>query len=346
VIRERRAGFATGRSIAGLALAAVTSASLMWPAAASAGTVSSAAQRLTQLRQSFAGARSTYRGAENRWADTHYRLERTRKQYEKNRRQLVHAQWLLKMRVSHIYRSSGAGVIDVVLGATDFEDFITGIDFLSRIGRADSELIGDLKLLKLKMRAQKSSLSSLESAQRARKNELARQATQLESDLAAQAELYQRLKSAAAMEARARSIGGRGGSAPVHLSQGFQFPVAGPHSFGDDWGNPRSGGRTHKGTDIFASRGTPCVACVSGSVEANEGGLGGRTIWLHGSDGNDYYYAHLDGWAVTSGSVSAGQVIGYVGNTGNAAGGACHLHFGIEVGGEWRNPYPTLAAAG
>ncbi len=119
--------------------------------------------------------------------------------------------------------------------------------------------------------------------------------------------------------------------------------MQGPHSFSDDFGAPRSGGRTHQGNDILAPRGTPVVASVAGVASENHSSLGGNSYFLHGVDGNTYFGAHLDSYTGSWGSVAAGTVLGYVGDTGDAKGGPTHLHFEIHPGGGAAvDPYPTL----
>ncbi|MEN3273991.1 MAG: hypothetical protein V7636_2752 [Actinomycetota bacterium] len=136
----------------------------------------------------------------------------------------------------------------------------------------------------------------------------------------------------------------RNGPSFIAGNGNWMCPVQGPHSFSNDYGAPRGGGsRRHQGVDILAPRGTPVVANVSGSVRRHDNSLGGISYYLEGVDGNEYYGAHLDSYAGRSGSVPQGTVIGYVGNTGDARGGATHLHFEIHPGGGSAvNPYPTL----
>ena len=140
----------------------------------------------------------------------------------------------------------------------------------------------------------------------------------------------------------------------VTLLGGWVFPVQGPNHFSDDFGAPRySGGyHTHKGIDILCARGTPLVAVVNGVISGTtptDVGLGGITIHLRGDDGNVYYYAHLTSIAkgIARGvRVKAGQVIGFSGNTGDAAGGPVHLHFEIHPGGGPAvDPYLVLKGA-
>lgn len=124
------------------------------------------------------------------------------------------------------------------------------------------------------------------------------------------------------------------------------FPVSGltARNVASGFGAPRNGGgRVHDGIDIFAPRGTPVVAVTGGIARTDTNNLGGNVIWLQGG-GRRYYYAHLDSWAITgSARVGAGDVLGYVGNTGNASTTAPHLHFGIYDGGAV-DPQPFVQA--
>jgi murein DD-endopeptidase MepM/ murein hydrolase activator NlpD len=119
-----------------------------------------------------------------------------------------------------------------------------------------------------------------------------------------------------------------------HVGAGTEIaivcPVAGLTTFTDTWLAPRSGGRQHKGVDIFADDWTPVVAPVAGQVEFAEDPLGGLAFHLWGDDGNYFYGAHLSGYAGTSRHVAARETIGYVGHTGNADESAPHLHFEIH----------------
>ncbi|HET6836169.1 MAG TPA: M23 family metallopeptidase [Acidimicrobiales bacterium] len=123
-------------------------------------------------------------------------------------------------------------------------------------------------------------------------------------------------------------------------------PVQGPVSFVDSFGAPRSGGRAHQGVDMMAAMGTPTVAPVSGRVEHRGNATGGLSWWLYGDNGDEYYGTHLSAYANEGvGWVGAGTVIGYVGDSGNAAG-TPHLHFEIHPGGGGAiNPFPDTAAA-
>ena len=98
---------------------------------------------------------------------------------------------------------------------------------------------------------------------------------------------------------------------------------------------------------MLASRGTPLVAMESGGIyRLSNSRLGGISVYLLGNSGDIYYYAHLDAWApgLAAGQrVSAGDVIGTVGTTGNSAAWVPHLHLGWKPGGgDWANPYPMV----
>lgn len=128
------------------------------------------------------------------------------------------------------------------------------------------------------------------------------------------------------------------------------FPVAGKDekAIQSFWGAPRDGGnRKHEGNDIFAPKGTNLLALTDGEItRLTDSGLGGKTVWLYDRErGLRYYYAHLDEQLVRRGQrVKRGEVVGTVGNTGNARTTPPHLHFGIYDRGAI-DPYPFLQSA-
>lgn len=117
----------------------------------------------------------------------------------------------------------------------------------------------------------------------------------------------------------------------------------------DTWGASRSQGRRHEGIDIMAPQGTKVVSSTPGVVtDLRNNNLGGKVVWVAGPAGSYHYYAHLNkhkrGLKIGD-RVKKGQVIGYVGNTGNARGGSPHLHYGVYLAGKGRgavNPYYFL----
>ncbi|MDQ4148740.1 MAG: M23 family metallopeptidase, partial [Actinomycetota bacterium] len=139
------------------------------------------------------------------------------------------------------------------------------------------------------------------------------------------------------------------GAVTAVTARSLRCPVDGPTSFTDTWGAPRSGGRSHQGVDMFAAQGTPVAAISDGVVLRREtSAAGGLGLRIRGNDSTVYYYAHLSGYTnfVAGQRVTAGAHVGYVGATGNAAGGPPHLHFEVHPnGGSAINPTPTARRA-
>lgn len=141
------------------------------------------------------------------------------------------------------------------------------------------------------------------------------------------------------------------------------FPVVGENTYTDTFGAPRSGGRTHEGTDILADKMVPVVAAASGTVGWMHDEIGGNccAMELRHDDGWESWYIHLNndtpgtddglgfGFAdgvVEGARIEAGQLIGWVGDSGNAEATVSHLHFELhDPDGVVVNPYEHLVAA-
>ena len=247
---------------------------------------------------------------------------------------LQQARLQLKKRAVAGYMGSPAQPINQILDAKDFNDLSRRFELLQSVVEADRariieynaarEAVGDeLERLVMELDEKRSSLTV--------------SATVLDG---ADSQLLAKQIQLAAVRAGSNVVGG-----------GFVFPVGGPHSFSDTFGAPRMFGTSyahlHQGTDIFAASGTPLVAVERGVVfSMGSDVLGGTKLWLQGASNTKYYYAHLSAFAegLTAGQVvSAGDVVGFVGNTGNAATTPAHLHFEVHPnGGPAVNPYPLL----
>jgi peptidoglycan LD-endopeptidase LytH len=214
--------------------------------------------------------------------------------------------------------------------------------------------LDDMSAQREKLDAELARLEQLEAERIEAERRAAEERAQRERDEVArrQAEQLKGLQDAmAAGKAAARSGGSAqppparaSGPPPPPIASGSWIcPVQGSRTFRDSWGDPRSGGRSHRGVDLMSPRGTPVVTPVSGTVTLRGDRLGGLSFHLQGDDGNYYYGTHLDAYAGPSGRLPAGTVVGYVGDTGNAVG--THLHFEIHRGGYGNaiNPYPTVA---
>jgi murein DD-endopeptidase MepM/ murein hydrolase activator NlpD len=126
------------------------------------------------------------------------------------------------------------------------------------------------------------------------------------------------------------------------------MPVAGAqvNRIADTWGAPRPGGRLHRGQDIFAPKGAAVHSATRGYVvRVGNNALGGNVVLIVGAGGRRYYYAHLEAFAPTlrvGTPVTPETIIGFVGNTGNAARTPSHLHFGMYTVAGAANPLPLL----
>jgi murein DD-endopeptidase MepM/ murein hydrolase activator NlpD len=314
---------------------------LVAPQPAHAADMAALKAQLAALRKDVQAAADAWDAAQTRLETTQARIKAVDARMKVEANNLTKAQTVLANRADAMYRGGGdTTMVEFVLGATTWEDFVSRLDYVTIIASSDAQLIQTVKETSARLERNKRDYKEALVSQAQDAATAKTQTDAMDAAFAAKKSQYDKVLADIAAEwARTHPKGG--GSYPPGPN-GMVFPVQGPCAYSDTWGAPRSGGRRHKGTDIMASRGVPCVATTAGYVNAHSSGLGGKSITLTGDNGWTFYYAHLNGYAVRSGHVKAGQLIGYVGNTGNAAGGPCHLHFQMGPHGNWVDPYPYL----
>lgn len=294
------------------------------------------------------------------WAldETEKSIEDTTGRISANEAELAEAQELLQGRISAWYRSDELGFLNFLLGAQDFSDLVTRMEYASRIALTDAGAIDRVETLLAELREDRERLESEREEHNKQVEKFKGERDKLEKRLRDKQAEYDRVQrelaeaARRAEEARQRTAAANTSAPAVPVSRGtvpagpngMVFPVAGPNYYSDTWGASRAGGRrTHKGTDIMAATGTPAVATLGGTVTRGNGATSGLYLRLNADNGWTFYYMHLDSIIIGSGRVEAGQTIGTVGYTGNASASAPHLHYEIHLPGRGAvNPYPYL----
>jgi peptidoglycan LD-endopeptidase LytH len=202
---------------------------------------------------------------------------------------------------------------------------------LDRANQADNAAVAEMAALNAQLAAQRERHAEDFKDYTAYRQRLADERNLLDTKVAAADLAVRELQGKRAAE---------GLGAPV--IDGLVCPLPGS-AFSNDWGQPRSG-HTHQGTDMFAPMGAPDLAVVSGNITYGDGGSGGMGAYLEGDNGVTYVYYHLSEYVGGPRRVAQGEIVGKVGQTGNAR--APHTHFEIRPGGRTApavNPYPTVA---
>ncbi|HEU4481368.1 MAG TPA: peptidoglycan DD-metalloendopeptidase family protein, partial [Actinomycetota bacterium] len=230
-------------------------------------------------------------------------------------------------RAAELYMAGTGGAMEVLFSSEDFADLSDNAQILSQVTIDDNDVFVELARTQDRLAVLSEELDEKQKELAEAEERLQAEADRLQAQFESISSEYEELKEQLAAQAPAPSAPAAA-AAPVSVStNGKVCPIAGATSFVDSWGDPRSGGRSHEGVDMMAAHGTPQVAIVSGTITyAGYSELGGNVQYLSGDDGNLYVYVHQRENTVTGGHVQAGQVISYVGDTGNAAGNP-HLHF-------------------
>lgn len=360
-------------------IVAVVPAGAQTPSLAEAeAKANAAADRVAEARVRADAASSAFLAAESALDQVEVKLGQLETSVAEKKAELDRLKEDLKNFAVYRYTSGGTEDSASMFSSSNVNEAVAKEALATLVGDRKVDVIDRVKNAQAQFEAESAKLAAQQKQQKQLADEMAKQSETVSKELASlQAELdginaivsglkeeeRQRIRAAALARAReaariaeeerqrkAAEEAARRASEPAEPEAprptgGGQIvcPVPGA-SFSNSWGQPRSGGRAHKGVDMIAAKGTPTYAPVTGDVSFGSDGLGGLSWYLWGDDGNFYYGTHLSAFGPRAGRVNAGELIGYVGRTGNAS--IDHLHFEIHLGrrGNQVNPYPYVAA--
>jgi murein DD-endopeptidase MepM/ murein hydrolase activator NlpD len=315
--------------------------------AAQAAPLDDARRRERALEAELRAATTELQAAEAALARAEDQLAYDQGQLEAADRQQQGARAALAGQAAAMYRSGGLAIADALLDRDP--SLVPGrVELATVLVSRNAELIEDAQVtgdayrsvLGRVTRGQERATALRDQARAS----VAKLAAGLEEAKALEARLVrleQRRKAATKVAPTPPASGGGGGGVSA---SGKACILERPYSYVDSWGAARSGGRRHQGTDVMAPHGARVFAFVNGVVSRESSSTnGGIQLYLQGDNGVEYFYAHLSGYAVSTGArVRAGQLIAYNGQTGNARYTAPHVHFEVHIGGGPVNPYPHL----
>jgi peptidoglycan hydrolase CwlO-like protein len=328
--------------------------------------IDSAQQRIASLQRQANAIAGRIDQVQSRIANVQAKIVDVQHQIQLAGDELLATQAQLDLRVRTAYENGPAYSLELVLGSTSLSDLTDRLAIVNAAAQSDRQLIEKIQGLQATLRLRQQKLTGLETDLRGQQQELVTQEKDLQAKLGAAQDVLNQLaqdKSDAAalvkkLEAKraaevaaykkhlaeleaARQAASHGGSSIKGVF--FVCPVDQPRAYGDDFGAPRfSGGyHPHAGNDIVAPTGTPIRAPFSGTAVVASNDLGGLSVKVYGSLGY-VYNAHLSALG-SLGSVSTGEIVGYVGSSGDAQGGIAHDHFewhpDVIPSPLWTSPY-------
>ncbi|HEX2030642.1 MAG TPA: peptidoglycan DD-metalloendopeptidase family protein [Actinomycetota bacterium] len=306
-----------------------------------------ARRRLAQLESEASAATARYEELHAKLITTREDIAATREAMGRAERRLSGLAGQLAERARAAYQLGTSSTLELLLTAESLTELSDRLVYLDELSEQDASLASRVDVLAEELRRQRADLARLEAeyakAEAAAERELDVLYAKLDEARALEEKYEDELAAERAAAAPVAAASGGSGSIPAVRGQALQACPAPGTSFSDTYGAPRSGGRSHQGVDMLGPYGTPVYAAQSGSVTHSSSSLGGIQAYVYGPNGDVTFYAHLQGYSDASGQVSAGTLIGYIGDTGNAAG-TPHLHFEYHPGGVVTNPTPYVAA--
>ena len=277
-------------------------------------------------------------------------IDASKTEIRASEKQAARLQEDLNERARDVYIRGPAGALELILEARSLLDLSDRASFLEVLSEADANVATGLQLERRQIGELRKTLvqyqdnierlieqlEGQEAESEAKRQELAGIKEEIAAKVKEAQDVVAELEKKLAEQLLSQyALAGNPAAPPLHADGPFYHcPVGEPRSYVDDFGAPRVG-HTHQGNDIFAGTGTPIHAPFDGVAEEGYDGLGGIVVHVYASANADYVYnAHLVKHAGVDGQhVKRGAIIGFVGNTGNAAGTPPHDHFEYHPGG-------------